>query len=137
MWDTGRLREALERMDAALDLLSSEEPDADVAALAAQVGRFRLFAGDPDVAAERAETALDLAEALDLPEVLSQAVNTKAMILSNRGRNVEAGALSALALRSRSTTTSRPPRCGPTTTSPIWMHAPTATSRRRRDTATA
>src|SRR6185312_11249591 len=34
MWDTGRLREALERMDAALDLLSSEEPDADVAELA-------------------------------------------------------------------------------------------------------
>jgi class 3 adenylate cyclase/predicted ATPase len=99
MWDTGRLREALERMDAALDLLSSEEPDADVAALAAQVGRFRLFAGDPDVAAERAETALDLAEALNLPEVLSQAVNTKAMILSNGGRNVEAGALIRLALQ--------------------------------------
>src|SRR6476646_5429039 len=99
MWDTGRLREALERMDAALDLLSTEEPDADVAALAAQVGRFRLFAGDPDVAAERAETALDLAEALHLPEVLSQAVNNKAMILSNRGRNAEAGALIRLALQ--------------------------------------
>jgi class 3 adenylate cyclase/tetratricopeptide (TPR) repeat protein len=99
MWDTGRLREALERMDAALDLLSTEEPDADVAALAAQVGRFRLFSGDPDVAAERAETALDLAEALNLPEVLSQAVNTKAMILSNGGRNVEAGALIRLALQ--------------------------------------
>jgi len=99
MWDTGRLREALERMDAALDLLSSEEPDADVAALAAQVGRFRLFAGDPDAALERAETALGLAEALNLPEVLSQAVNTKAMILSNRGRNAEAGALIRLALQ--------------------------------------
>jgi len=99
MWDTGRLREALERMDAALDLLSSEEPDADVAALAAQVGRFRLFAGDPEAAAERAETALGLAEALNLPEVLSQAVNTKAMILSNRGRNAEAGALIRLALQ--------------------------------------
>ena len=99
MWDTGRLREALERMDAALDLLSTEEPDADVAELAHQVGRFRFFAGDPDVAAERVEQALILAEALNLPDVLSQAVNTKAMLLSNRGRMVEAGALMRLALQ--------------------------------------
>ncbi|HET7172173.1 MAG TPA: adenylate/guanylate cyclase domain-containing protein [Gaiellales bacterium] len=99
MWDTGRLKEALERMDAALDLLSTEEPDADVAELAHQVGRFRFFAGDPDVAAERVEQALILAERLNLPDVLSQAVNTKAMLLSNRGRMVEAGALMRLALQ--------------------------------------
>jgi predicted ATPase len=99
MWDTGRLREALERMDAALDLLSTEEPDADVAELAHQVGRFRFFAGDPDVAAERVEQALILAEALNLPDVLSQAVNTKAMLMSNRGRMVEGGALMRLALQ--------------------------------------
>ncbi len=99
MWDTGRLREALERMDAALDLLSTEEADANVAELAHQVGRFRFFAGDPDVAAERVEQALVLAEALNLPDVLSQAVNTKAMLLSNRGRMVEGGALMRLALQ--------------------------------------
>jgi class 3 adenylate cyclase/predicted ATPase len=99
MWDTGRLREALERMDAALDLLSTEEPDADVAELAHQVGRFRFFAGDPDVSAERVEQALELAEALHLPDVLSQAVNTKAMLLSNRGRMVEGAALMRLALQ--------------------------------------
>ncbi len=99
MWDTGRLREALERMDAALDLLSTEEPDADVAELAHQVGRFRFFAGDPDVAAERVEQALVLAERLNLPDVISQAVNTKAMLLSNRGRMVEGGALMRLALQ--------------------------------------
>ena len=98
MWDTGRLREALDRMDAALGLLAAEEPDADVAALAAQVGRFQFFAGEPVIALERIETALDLAESLGLPEVLSQAVNTKAMILSNRGRIGEAGALVRYAL---------------------------------------
>jgi tetratricopeptide (TPR) repeat protein len=98
MWDTGRLREALERMDAALALLAGEEPDADVAALAAEVGRFRFFAGEPEIAAERVETALDMAESLGLPEVLSQAVNTKAMILSNRGRAGESGALVRYAL---------------------------------------
>ncbi len=98
MWDTGRLREALDRMDTALELLTAEEADADVAALAAQVGRFKFFAGEPKVAHERIETALDLAESLGLPEVLSQAVNTKAMILSNRGRVGEAGALVRYAL---------------------------------------
>ena len=136
MWDTGRLREALERMDAALELLSTEEPDADVAALAAQVGRFQLFAGDRTWPRERTETALDLAEALGLPEVLSQAVNTKAMILSNRGRVGEAGALVRLALDGRAR--ARPPvRRAPrrTTTSPTWSTRPTATSRRRPDTA--
>ncbi|HXD71114.1 MAG TPA: adenylate/guanylate cyclase domain-containing protein, partial [Gaiellales bacterium] len=41
MWDTGRLREALDRMDAALALLTAEEGDADVAALTAQIARFK------------------------------------------------------------------------------------------------
>ena len=98
MWDTGRLLEALERMDTALALLAGEEADADVAALAAEVARFRFFAGEPAVALERAEIALELAELLGLPEVLSQAVNTKGMILSVRGRTGEASALVRYAL---------------------------------------
>ncbi|HKV69173.1 MAG TPA: AAA family ATPase, partial [Gaiellales bacterium] len=98
MWDTGRLREALDRMDAALELLSAEEGDADVAALTAQIARFNFFAGEPEVALERIETALQLAEALGLPEVLSQAINTKATILSTQGRSGEGGALIRYAL---------------------------------------
>ena len=98
MWDTGRLREALDRMDAALALLSAEEGDADVAALTAQIARFKFFSGDAEVALESVETALELAEALGLPEVLSQAINTKAMILSTRGRPGEASALIRYAL---------------------------------------
>jgi class 3 adenylate cyclase/tetratricopeptide (TPR) repeat protein len=98
MWDRGRLKEALERMDTALALLAAEEPDADVAALTAQVARFRLFTGETDVALDRVETALELAETLGLPEVLSQAINTKSTILSNLGRDGEAGALVRYAL---------------------------------------
>jgi class 3 adenylate cyclase/tetratricopeptide (TPR) repeat protein len=98
MWDTGRMMEALERMDAALQLLVREEPDADVAALMAQVARFRVFAGDLDLAAKRVESALEIAEELNLPEVLSYAINTKGVILANRGRDTEARALTRLAL---------------------------------------
>jgi tetratricopeptide (TPR) repeat protein len=56
-----------------------------------------MFAGDADVAAGRCEQALELAEALRLPDVMSHALNTKAMLLSNRGRTLEAGALIRLA----------------------------------------
>src|SRR5438094_61431 len=73
-------------------------PDEDLAALAAQIGRFRFFAGDPDVAMQRVETALEIAEALLLPEVLSQALNTKALILVNRGRSTEGLVLMRYAL---------------------------------------
>jgi tetratricopeptide (TPR) repeat protein len=65
----------------------------NVASLAAQVGRFRYFAGDREVASNRVETALDLAEALSVPEVLSQALNTKALLLISRGRRSEGSVL--------------------------------------------
>ena len=81
MWDRGRLEQGLERMDTAFQVLVREEPDADLAALAAQIGRFMFFHGDLALARERVEIALDMAEALSLPEVLSQALNTKAIIL--------------------------------------------------------
>jgi class 3 adenylate cyclase/tetratricopeptide (TPR) repeat protein len=93
LWDRGRLEDGLETMERSLAVLLEEEPDADVAALAAQVGRFRYFAGDPDVAAQRVETALSLAEALSVPEVLSQALNTKGMLLITRGRRSEGSVL--------------------------------------------
>ena len=97
-WDRGRLEEALASMNAAFEVLSQEEPDADMAALAAQLGRFTFFAGDLDRALSRIETALDAAEALSLPEVLSQALNTKSVILNSRGRRKEAQALVLFAL---------------------------------------
>jgi class 3 adenylate cyclase/tetratricopeptide (TPR) repeat protein len=93
LWDLGRLRDGLTSMDEAFEVLSEDAPDADLAQLAAQIGRFAFFFGERDVGAKRIEAALDIAEHLDLPEVYSQALNTKALILSSHGRLRESRAL--------------------------------------------
>ena len=98
VWDRGRLEEGLDSMSRAFDVLTGEEPDEDIAALAAQLGRFSFFAGDRERALVRIEHALDISEALLLPEVLSQALNTKALILNALGRHQEALVLLAYAL---------------------------------------
>jgi tetratricopeptide (TPR) repeat protein len=98
MWDRGRLEEGLESMDRALGALSLDKPDEDLAALAAQVGRFMYFAGQTDLALQRIESALDIAEGLVLPEVLSQALNTKGIIMRARGRHYEGDSLLRIAL---------------------------------------
>jgi tetratricopeptide (TPR) repeat protein len=92
-WDQGRLGEALASMDKAFQLLAQDEPDADLAALAAQIGRFAFFAGNIDLSRERIETALSIAERLDLSETFSQALNTKGLFLLGDGRVREAHAL--------------------------------------------
>ncbi len=73
-------------MDRAFQVLAQDDPDADLAALAAQIGRFMFFRGDHVLALERTETALDMAEALGLPEVMSSGLNTKAIILISHER---------------------------------------------------
>ena len=93
MWGRGRLEEGLESMDRAYAVLAEEEPDADLAWLAAQLARFLFFAGRHDLAMERNEAALELAEALALPETLSHALNTKAINLVSHGRKSEGTAL--------------------------------------------
>jgi class 3 adenylate cyclase/tetratricopeptide (TPR) repeat protein len=98
MWDLGRLEEGLERMDQSYQELSQEEPDADLAGLAAQLGRFLFFAGRHELAMERTESALELAEGLALPETFSQALNTKAIMLVSHGRKLEGIALLRYAL---------------------------------------
>ena len=118
MWDRGRLEHALERMNASFEVLSQEEPDEDLAALAAQLGRFLFFAGERDLGLERIEVALDLAEALLLPEILSQALNTKGMILAGRERLQEALALIRYALEVALEHESPPPLCVRTSTLP-------------------
>src|SRR5207247_9629885 len=59
-WDRGRLEQGLENMNRAFDVLSAEEPDEDLAALAAQLGRFLFFAGEIDLAVKPIESALDM-----------------------------------------------------------------------------
>jgi predicted ATPase/class 3 adenylate cyclase len=98
MWDRGRLEHGLEIMDRSYQILAEEEPDADLGALAAQLGRFMFFAGQHEVASERIETALGIAEALSLPELLAQALATKGSLLASHGRKQEANALLRFAL---------------------------------------
>src|SRR4029450_6638924 len=98
-WERGRIEEGLDSMDRAFAVLSREEPDADLAALAAQIGRFMYFAGEQDVALERLDVALAIAEALSLPETLAQALNTKGIVLFSRGRRTEGMALVRNALQ--------------------------------------
>jgi len=97
-WDRGRLEQGLENMDRAFATLAEEEADADLAALAAQIGRFRFFAGRADLAMERLEFALTIAEHLNVPETLAQALNTKGLVLFTRGRQREGHALISQAL---------------------------------------
>jgi class 3 adenylate cyclase/tetratricopeptide (TPR) repeat protein/ribosomal protein L40E len=98
LWDRGRIEDGLQSMERSLVVLLEEEPDEDVASLAAQVGRFALFAGDLELASQRLETALGLAEALSLPEVLAEALNTKGVLLVARGRPDESSLLMRHAL---------------------------------------
>ena len=92
-WRTGRLDEALERMERAFAVLADDEPDADLATLAAELGRLHFFKGDVELAARRIDVAIEIAESLWLPEILSQALNTQGLISSWGGRSEQSLAL--------------------------------------------
>jgi tetratricopeptide (TPR) repeat protein len=95
MWLSGRLEQAVEQMERSFEVLSQDEPDADLAWLAAQLGRFLYFAGRPEQGAVRLERALEMAESLALPEVLSEALNSKGalVMMGHLGRPEEGFAL--------------------------------------------
>ena len=94
-----RLEQGTERMERAFSLLAGEEPDVDLTALAAQLGRLHLFIGTYGLAAERLEFALGLAEKLHVPEQLTQALNSKAVLMDFLNRHEEAMALVTHALK--------------------------------------
>ena len=94
----GRTREADERVTGALELLGPDGDEEDLARLHAILGRVLVFSGQHDRAAPAIETALRIAEALELPDVLSEALNNKGILYLWIGRPREAGALSALAV---------------------------------------
>jgi class 3 adenylate cyclase/tetratricopeptide (TPR) repeat protein len=81
LWDLARIEDALAVAVPALEILSSDQPDTDVAQLAAEVARLNYFSGDVEGALVRVEQALLIAEDQQLPEVLSQALNTKSLII--------------------------------------------------------
>ncbi|HSB37882.1 MAG TPA: adenylate/guanylate cyclase domain-containing protein [Gaiellaceae bacterium] len=89
----GEVDVATERMGRSYEILSRDEPDADLAMLAGQLARFRFLLDDFDGALEPLDFALEIAEALFLPDVLSDALNTKALIVTQQGRREEGLAL--------------------------------------------
>jgi predicted ATPase/class 3 adenylate cyclase len=95
----GRLEEAEQRLTRALSVLEAGEPGPEFAAVAAELGRIVYFLGDRHRATEYVERALDVAERLNLAEPLSQALNTKALILKAGGRRQEAIVLMRYALQ--------------------------------------
>ena len=98
VWRVGRLEEAIALAEDAFAVLSAEERDTDVGALAAQLGRLQHFAGNPDEAARWTEIALDIGEDLRLPDVISSTLNTKSLIVRNHRHESEALLRQALAL---------------------------------------
>jgi class 3 adenylate cyclase/tetratricopeptide (TPR) repeat protein len=87
----GHPPQAVARLKPALSALESAgSSEADVAALAHQLGRFMLFTGDYDGAAPHLERALGIAEAVKLPETLAEALNTKAVLMMRWHRPREA-----------------------------------------------
>jgi class 3 adenylate cyclase/tetratricopeptide (TPR) repeat protein len=92
-----RIDEAYALMQAAYDELSGGEPDEGLALVTAQLARIAYFAGEQERGREASEAAIDMAETLQLPEVLAEALNAKAMLNWNRPH--EAGALLREAVR--------------------------------------
>ena len=84
------IERAIGDLEQAFEVLADEEHDADLAMLAVTLGRPLFFVGRLDDAMARTEFALEIAESLQLPEVLSHGLNTKGLILAARGRHEEA-----------------------------------------------
>jgi class 3 adenylate cyclase/tetratricopeptide (TPR) repeat protein len=99
VWAEGRIDEAVERGERAFTVLSEDVPDPELAALAALLGRLHYFLGEHELSEARLERALEIAEEFWLPEVLSQALNTKGLLAQSRSRPQEGYALTAHALK--------------------------------------
>jgi class 3 adenylate cyclase/tetratricopeptide (TPR) repeat protein len=96
---TGRRDDALARMERAFAVISADEPDEDLAMLAARLSVGYWFSGDLERAAERAELALDIAESHAYWAALTIALKAKASVVFSRGHQQEAIALLRHALQ--------------------------------------
>ncbi len=96
----GRLSDGAERISAALEILANDpELAVDVAGLNVLLGRALILAGE-ERALPPLETALQMAKALDLPGVLSEALDAKGIVCTFACRVQEARQLFAAAIES-------------------------------------
>jgi class 3 adenylate cyclase/tetratricopeptide (TPR) repeat protein len=86
----GRLDEAAARLELAVTQLELGKPSRELAAALAQLGRVRALAGHSETAAAPLERALTLAERLLLPEILVEALISRAIAIVDQGRRTEA-----------------------------------------------
>ena len=98
VWRVGSLDEAIDRLERAYAVLSKERPDATFANVATELGRLHFFRGEKELAAERVDAALEVAESIPLPDVVSEALNTKGIIQTSLGHPFEGFGLLRYAL---------------------------------------
>jgi tetratricopeptide (TPR) repeat protein len=89
----GRHEVAIQRMEAAYEVIGEDEIDADLAFLTARLGNALLFVGQLDRASMLIERALDMGEALGLPEILVYSWGAKGVLAATRGRRHESRVL--------------------------------------------
>ena len=89
----GQRDEALARLERAFEVISTDEPDEDLSLLASALSRGYWYGGEIDRAAERAELALDIAEAHLFPRALVAALLAKGAVAYSRGHEEECAAL--------------------------------------------
>jgi predicted ATPase len=79
-------------------LAQASTPSRELAVVAAELARLLCFLGETETAMQRVERALELADELQLPDVLPDALNTKHLLLYNTGQASEALSLLKRAL---------------------------------------
>jgi len=93
LWLGDRPAEGARRMESALADLEDAEPDHDLALLLATIGKIHFFMADNDRALARLNRALDIAETFGMPDVISDAMDTKALVAGFAGHHEEELAL--------------------------------------------
>lgn len=88
-----RIDEASDALRASYDILAEGEPDAALAQSAIWLGGQLLFTGDPAAARPFLDSALELGQSLELPEVTVPGLDFLAMTLRGQHRHIEAVAL--------------------------------------------
>ena len=128
-YESGQLAQALDRMERSFSRARDGGARPRRRGARGDAGAAALFRGRPRRRASRVEVALEMAETLRLPELLSQALNTKRSSCSVRGVPRRAWRCSRMRSSSRSSTILRQRPSAPTSTSRTsWPSASAGTN---------